>query len=97
MSDKGEVHRRSTRLPGYDYAQPGEYFVTICTQDRTLFFEDKPIREFVESCWLEIPDHFPGVDLDQWVTMPNHLHGIILIHDPRKFSKETPLSVETHC
>jgi REP element-mobilizing transposase RayT len=84
MSDKGEVHRRSTRLPGYDYAQPGGYFVTICTRDRILFFDDKPIREIVESCWSQIPDHFPNVELDQWVIMPNHIHGIILIHDPRR-------------
>ncbi len=52
-------HRRSIRLQGYDYSQAGAYFVTICTQNRTLFFEDGVIRGIAERCWLEIPDISP--------------------------------------
>jgi putative transposase len=71
--------RRSLRLKHYDYASDGAYFVTICTRGRTLFFERGEIRSIAERCWLEIPDHFPDVDLDTWVVMPNHVHGIIVI------------------
>jgi len=74
-------HRRSIRLKGHDYAQAGAYFVTICTHQRQLFFEDPAILHAAEECWLAIPDHAPGVELDEWVVMPNHTHGIMVI-DP---------------
>jgi REP element-mobilizing transposase RayT len=74
-------HPRSIRLQGYDYSQAGAYFVTICTQEHTLFFENDAIREIAEQCWSEIPDHFPAVELDEWIVMPNHVHGIIVICD----------------
>lgn len=70
--------RRSIRLRGYDYTRAGVYFVTICTQGRELFFIDEAQRQIAEECWLAIPDFNPGVDLDEWVVMPNHLHGIIV-------------------
>jgi putative transposase len=76
--DPTNHHRRSVRLQGYDYSQAGAYFVTICTNDRALFFEDNAIREIAERCWLEIPDHFPTVELDEHIVMPNHVHGIIV-------------------
>jgi putative transposase len=84
MRHTSNLQRQSIRLKGYDYSQPGGYFVTICTRDRILFFEDNNIKKIVETCWLEIPYHFPNVELDQWVIMPNHLHGIILLHDSRR-------------
>jgi len=71
-------HRRSVRLKGYDYSQIGAYFVTICTRDRALLFNNGSIRNIVEQCLLEIPDHFPVVKLDEWVVMPNHLHAIVI-------------------
>ena len=74
-------HRRSVRLPTYDYSQAGAYFVTICTQDRDLFFDRPSIRSMAEACWLAIPKHFPRVRLDEWVVMPNHLHGIVGIEE----------------
>jgi REP element-mobilizing transposase RayT len=81
MVKSREPQRKPVRLKGYDYSQPGGYFVTICTQDRILLFEDDNVRKIAEGCWRNIPEHFPFVELDQWVIMPNHLHGIILIHD----------------
>jgi putative transposase len=81
MDTSRNSQRRSIRLKGYDYSQPGGYFVTICTRDRMLFFDNKNILKIAETCWLEIPDHFPNVELDQWVIMPNHIHGIIFILD----------------
>ena len=75
-------HRRnSTRLKGYDYTQAGAYFVTICTHQRLLYFEDETIRVIAEDCWKEIPAHHPAVVLDEWVIMPNHIHGILILDD----------------
>jgi len=80
-------HRRSIRLKGYDYAQAGAYFVTICTRERACLFGEVVDGEMrlndagrmVERCWLDIPRHFPHVELDAFVIMPNHIHGIIVI------------------
>ncbi|MEA5551501.1 transposase [Anabaena cylindrica UHCC 0172] len=82
-------HRRSIRLRGYDYSQPGSYFVTICTQDHECFLGDlvnEDIKFMVRGViayqfWLQIPNHFPNVELDEFVVMPNHIHGIIVITD----------------
>ncbi|MGH7960730.1 MAG: transposase, partial [Candidatus Binatia bacterium] len=78
-------HRRSARLRGYDYAQVGAYFVTVCTYRRECLFgqvEDggmvlSQYGDLVERCWQILPRHFPGVELDAFVIMPNHVHGII--------------------
>jgi len=80
-------NRRSIRLKEYDYSQPGAYFVTVCTWRReNLFGEvlDGEVRlnergRIVDECWNEIPEHFPQVELDTFVVMPNHIHGIIVI------------------
>ena len=77
--DRDRHHRRSIRLNGYDYASPGAYFVTICTRHRQTFFDRPEIRQTAEACWLGIPEHVSGVALDEWVVMPNHIHGIIVI------------------
>jgi len=79
--DPQKHQRRLIRLQGYDYSQPGAYFVTICTYNGVLLFEDEAIRTIAERCWLEIPHHFTTVELDEWVVMPNHLHGIVAIVD----------------
>jgi len=80
-------HRRSIRLKGYDYTRAGAYFVTICTKDRTCLFGDvadgvmrlNQMGHIVRQCWLAIPEHFPHVLLDEFVVMPNHVRGIIVI------------------
>ena len=77
--DRDKPRRRSLRLKHYDYASEGAYLVTLCTKDRTLFFEPDEMRSIAQRCWDEIPDHFPDVELDTWVVMPNHIHGIIVI------------------
>lgn len=79
--DPLQHHRRSVRLAGYDYATPGAYFVTIVTGQRRLFFEEPGLRQIAEACWRQIPAHAPSVSLDEWVVMPNHVHGIIVIDD----------------
>jgi putative transposase len=77
--DPSRHHRRSIRLPGYDYRSAGAYFVTICTHQRELLFEDPVLRRVAEALWQRIPRHFPHVQLDAWVVMPNHVHGILVI------------------
>ncbi|MTJ53442.1 hypothetical protein FJR38_12710 [Anabaena sp. UHCC 0253] len=80
-------HRRSIRLKGYDYSQQGAYFVTICTYQRNCLFGeivDDEMKlntngEITRGSWLSIPRHFQNVGLDEFVIMPNHLHGIIII------------------
>ncbi len=83
-----KIHnRKSIRLKGYDYSQAGLYFITICTQNRRhLFGEIKngelklsDAGEMAKKCWLEIPQHFPNVLLHAYITMPNHVHGILEI------------------
>jgi putative transposase len=84
---KGRYRIESTRLRGWDYASAGAYFVTICTKDRAPFFGDvvggdvvlSPIGQIVADEWQKTPQIRPYVSLDEWVVMPNHLHGIIII------------------
>ena len=81
--------RRSLRLKEYDYTQPGAYFITIVTQDRTQLFGEIVDGEMhlndagrvVQSLWDEIPTHFPNSDMGTFVVMPNHVHGIIIINN----------------
>jgi hypothetical protein len=85
--------RHSIRLRGYDYTQAGAYFVTILTHNRECLFGDivdgemrlNELGRVVATHWRAIPRHFKNVALDEWVVMPNHLHGIIVIgDDPRR-------------
>ena len=84
---KERHHRRSIRLPGWDYTRPGAYFVTLCTQDRTHLFGRildgvMQLNEWGETalrCWQAIPHHFSNTALDEFVIMPNHVHGILWI------------------
>jgi REP element-mobilizing transposase RayT len=79
-------HRRSIRLEGYDYTQRGAYFVTLNVAQRDPIFGEviddevrlSPIGEIVRDYWLRLPQIFP-IDLDAWVIMPDHLHGVIVM------------------
>jgi REP-associated tyrosine transposase len=83
----GRDHRRSIRLRGYDYAQPGAYFVTICTQGRQRLFDDPALCVIAEEQWRALDhagargDRAGRVSVDTWVVMPNHVHGIVVIGD----------------
>jgi len=72
----GEVP--SQRLPDYDYSSAGAYFVTICAHRRAPIFVSLKATHAVHACWGEIPSHFP-VELDAFVVMPNHVHGIVAL------------------
>jgi putative transposase len=91
--DPRKHHRRSIRLRGYDYSGEGLYFVTICTHEREQALGEirdgrmvlSGFGEIAKRCWEEIPGHFENVDLGEYVIMPNHVHGVILLRDiPRR-------------
>jgi putative transposase len=85
--DPDRYHRRSIRLPGYDYAQVGAYFVTIVAQGRECMFGEVISGEMklndagcmVKQWWLDLSRRFPTVETDEYIVMPNHLHGILVI------------------
>ncbi len=80
-------NRRSIRLKGYDYSQSGAYFLTICSQNRECLFGDiingemipNEAGRMVKMVWNEIPSCYPSINVDAFVVMPNHIHGIIFI------------------
>ena len=88
MKYRPEIHhRQSIRLKKYDYSQAGLYFITICTHKQLHLFgeieKDKMQLNdtglMVDKIWHEIPDHFTNIELQEFVIMPNHIHGIIEI------------------
>ena len=73
-------HRRSIRLKGYNYSQSGAYFVTICTKDREPYFERyKELRMIVGQVWRRLAQRYPKLTFDEFVIMPNHIHGILIV------------------
>ena len=88
MMYEPEIHqRRSIRLKGYDYSQGGAYFVTIVAQGRLCLFGDvvdgemraNDAGEMVWRVWDGMPGRFPSIEMDEFVVMPNHVHGVIII------------------
>ena len=92
MSDKFQNKYRiaSARAQWWDYGWNGAYFITICTQNRTHFFgevNDGTMRlsrtgVIADVVWHQIPHHAPFVELGDFVVMPNHVHGIIILDKP---------------
>ncbi len=84
---KNPPRRRALRLRRYDYSRTGAYFVTICTQNRVCLFGKvtdgtmalTDAGHMVQSTWAQMPKFYPGVDIDEFVVMPNHIHGIIIL------------------
>lgn len=80
-------HRQRLRADTYDYASPGLYFVTIWAHHMEHRFgvvqsgevERSDAGHLIETVWRTIPDRHAGVGLDDWILMPNHLHGIVLL------------------
>ena len=96
--------RKSVRLDGYDYAQEGLYFITICCHKFKCLFGEiykdemhlNNAGKMAQQCWQEIPSHYPQVKLHQFVIMPNHLHGIIEILPSNNHSPETTTVKKTN-
>ena len=76
-----KYHRQSIRLRNYDYGSQGLYYITICTQNRELYFDRDDIKQMIDTQWLELKNKYPNIDLDEYIVMPNHIHGIIVIND----------------
>lgn len=93
MAEKflGKYRTESLRLKGWDYSEDGAYFITICTKNREPAFGEIKNGKLIEteqskiceSCWLDLPNHYPNCVLDAFVIMPNHVHGVVLIDNWR--------------
>lgn len=89
MGATEQHQRRSIRLKEYDYASVGAYFVTLVTHGRECLLgeirEDEvvlnPTGMMVQGEWERLAMRFPQVDLDEFVIMPNHVHGVIVIKE----------------
>jgi putative transposase len=98
-------HRRSIRLKGYDYRSAGAYAVTICVHGRECALgrvvdgeiELSDLGRVAADSWTWLEEQYPYVSWDAWVVMPNHLHGIIIIHDDmrRGGSRTAPTTTGT--
>lgn len=91
MFDSPQNRRKSIRLKNYDYSTPGYYFVTICTRERECILGEvkraqvilNRTGQIVLSAWQGLPARFPFIELDAFVVMPNHVHGVIVLK-PRR-------------
>jgi len=98
MQDLGKYRRRSIRLKKHDYSQVGGYFITICTHNWICLLDDiinekmqvNDYGKIVIECWNDIPKHFRDIQLDEFVVMPNHIHGILMILDCRGTACRAP-------
>jgi len=89
MDGSRRNQRKSIRLAGYDYRTPGAYFITVCSHKREYLFGEvlngvMNINEYgqiVQSTWDDLIHHNFGIELGEFVVMPNHIHGVIIIND----------------
>jgi putative transposase len=96
--DPDRHHRRPIRLKGYDYAQPGAYFVTVCTRDRECLLGDVVDGEMrlnecgmaVHEEWLRTAELRENVEIETCTVMPNHMHGIVVITNGRGTARRAP-------
>ncbi len=102
--DPQKYHRRSIRVPDYDYSQPGAYFITIVTRGRECLFGEIKDGEMhlndsgriVWDVWNSLPTRYPQIKLGAAVVMPNHFHGNVIIKThPVGVIHELPLREET--
>ncbi len=104
--DPQKHHRHSIRIKGYDYSQAGAYFVTIVAQQREMLFGEivdgetpqggavvlNEFGQIVSEKWQWLETQYPYIELGAWVVMPNHFHGILVIHDiGRGGSRSAPM------
>jgi hypothetical protein len=95
----------SARLKGYDYSSPGEYFVTVCTDHHVNWFgtvidgvvKYNDVGAIAQKMWMEIPNHYENVRLDEFIIMPNHVHGIIVIGGNEKRGGDAACGDDTAC
>ena len=91
-SNLSHRNRKTIRLRNYDYSKPGAYFVTMCVLDRTCIFGEiknnkmhlNEFGEILNSTWNDLPNHIENIVLDEFIIMPNHVHGIIIIQETKE-------------
>jgi REP element-mobilizing transposase RayT len=83
VTGQSTKRRRSLRLKAYDYTRAGAYFVTVCAQDKACLFGEcmclNDAGHMLAMQWNDIPTRFADVELDTFVVMPNHVHGIVVL------------------
>lgn len=95
-------NKKQYRHKNYDYSQNGFYFVTICAKNREMFFSDvengkiklSEVGLIADKFWREIPERFLIVKIDEYIIMPNHIHGIIAINDCRNAPRRVPTGIQ---
>jgi len=91
--DAEKHHRRSIRLSQFDYSSPNAYFVTICSFRKECLFSDivdgrvrlNETGAIIEDVWNQLPHRYPHIEIDSFVVMPNHVHGIIWIRNDDEY------------
>src|SRR4030042_4127992 len=89
VDDPTQFHRRSIRLLDYDYSSPGAYFVTVVTYGYKCIFGNiiqnemclNDLGKIAQECWWQMSEHFLNIEIEPFVVMPNHIHGVITIYD----------------
>jgi putative transposase len=90
--------RKPLRLKGWDYSSPGAYFVTICTYKKQCILgavdngamQPNYSGELVRECWEALPNHYPFLNNQIFIVMPNHVHGIIMLAGENRRSGSKP-------
>src|SRR5262245_14733624 len=103
MAEHEENRRRSVRIPGADYAAAGGYVITICTSNRRNILGKiengsvaiTQLGEIVANCWRNIPAHFQQAELEEFIVMPNHLYGVIVLR-PKAVGARYIMPVHPH-
>ena len=96
MGERDLPKRKSLRLPGYDYAAPNWYFLTICAAEKRALFgkiielEMVPsyAGQVVERTWLRLPEFYPRIALENFILMPNHFHAILVMGEATPLSRQ---------
>ncbi len=100
---QGKYRIPSARLQNWNYGTDGAYFITICTKNRIHYFgkcEDSKMKlstegAIVQGFWHEIPKHFPFVTLGEFIVMPNHIHGVLILDKERHKVESIQDSIDT--
>ena len=100
---KNKYRVETTRLKGRDYAQDGNYFITVCIKNRLCLLGEvidgaMKLNEYgriVNDCWFDLPNHYANIKLDAFCIMPNHIHCIIIIDNAMVDTGFKPVSTKT--
>ncbi len=100
---RGKYRIPSARLQSWDYGSNGMYFITICTSDRRRFFGEivkgkmmlSHVGILADVLWYEIKNHGKNVELAEFVVMPNHIHGILILNNLHHLGRDKACLVST--